>query len=230
MMALRKLLAALIIVVVTAIALAEDEGNKRGDLPEVEIEVLVAPTEADCTRKSKAKDVLKVHYDGFLQDGTPFDSSRSNGANPMFVQLGSKTIIKGWDIGLVDMCIGEKRRLTVPPRFAYGSQARGDVPAKSTVIFEVELFDIKGGIGLSDAFRRLDLDMDGFIDTVEFEDQLKAAAKTNEFPIPQDDFMIGKIVQMAFQAGDKDRDGLLSEKELGKIPGIKNILAKKDEL
>ncbi|XP_060086159.1 uncharacterized protein LOC132565527 [Ylistrum balloti] len=218
-----------LVVVLAAFALAEEGINKKGDLPEVEIEVLVAPSEERCSKKSKPKDVLKVHFDGFLPDGTPFDSSRTNGGSPIIVQLGSKSVIKGFDIGLVDMCVGEKRKLTIPPRFAYGSQGRGGVPAKSTVIFEVELYEIQGGIGLSEAFARLDLDMDGFIDTNEFEDQLKAASKTKEFPVPQDEFMIRQIVQMAFQSGDKDRDGLLSERELGKIPGLKNIF-RKDEL
>ncbi|XP_033762677.1 FK506-binding protein 2-like [Pecten maximus] len=227
----KKILKALILVVVIAVTLAGEDGvDKKGDLPQVEIEVIVGPSEAGCSRKSKAKDVLKVHFDGYLQDGTKFDSSRESGADPIMVQLGSKTVLKGWDIGLIDMCVGEKRKLTIPPRFAYGSQGRGGVPGKATVIFEVELYDIQGGIHLSDAFSRLDLDMDGFIDTNEFEDQLKAASKTKEFPIPEDEFMVRQIVQMAFQAGDKDRDGLLSEKELGKIPGLRNIFSRKDEL
>ncbi|XP_069111462.1 uncharacterized protein [Argopecten irradians] len=231
MMGPGKLLKALILIVTLAVSIAEENSvNKKGKVPQVEIEVIVAPTGSACTRRSKAKDVLKVHFDGFLEDGTKFESSREDGGEPILVQLGSKMALKGWDIGLIDMCVGEKRKLTIPPKFAYGSKGRGNVPGKATVIFEVELFDIQGGIHLSTAFSRLDLDMDGFIDTTEFEDQLKAASKSKEFPIPEDEFMIRQIVQMAFQAGDRDRDGLLSQTELGKIPGLKNIFSPKTEL
>ena len=53
-------------------------------------------------------------------------------------------MIKGWDEGLLDMCIGDKRKLTIPPELGYGSRAMGPIPADSTLIFETELVGIEG--------------------------------------------------------------------------------------
>lgn len=53
-------------------------------------------------------------------------------------------VIKGWDQGLLDMCIGEKRKLTIQPEWAYGSRGVGPIPADSVLIFETELVKING--------------------------------------------------------------------------------------
>jgi len=54
-------------------------------------------------------------------------------------------VITGWDRGLQGMCVGEKRKLVLPPEFAYGDMGAGDIiPPKSTLVFDVELLDIKG--------------------------------------------------------------------------------------
>lgn len=91
---------------------------------------------------SKAGDTLAVLYAGSLVDGQVFDSNVSSGQNFEFT-LGAGQVISGWDIGLVGMKVGEVRRLVLPPSFAYGSNAVGPIPANSTLIFEVELKEIK---------------------------------------------------------------------------------------
>lgn len=84
-----------------------------------------------------------MHYSGYLADGTPFDSSyRRN--SPLVFQLGVGRVIKGWDQGLLDMCIGDKRKLIIPPEFGYGSRGIGPIPPNSELIFETELVDIAG--------------------------------------------------------------------------------------
>ena len=84
-----------------------------------------------------------MHYRGTLEDGTEFDASY-NRNQPLSFTLGSGQVIKGWDQGLQNMCIGDKRKLTIQPELGYGSRAMGPIPANSVLIFETELVDIAG--------------------------------------------------------------------------------------
>ncbi|CAE6997305.1 hypothetical protein PTNB73_04235 [Pyrenophora teres f. teres] len=98
----------------------------------------------ECTRKSQKGDLLSMHYKGTLLDGSKFDSSYDRGS-PFKFKLGAGQVIAGWDQGLLDMCIGEGRKLIIPPELAYGDQARGKkIPAGSTLVFETELLGIAG--------------------------------------------------------------------------------------
>lgn len=88
-------------------------------------------------------DTLEVHYDGRLEDGTKFDSSRDRGQTFEF-QVGAGQVIQGWDEGLIGMKIGGTRELTIPPELGYGEAGSPPaIPPNSTLIFEVELVDIK---------------------------------------------------------------------------------------
>lgn len=98
----------------------------------------------ECERKTKNGDNVEMHYKGTLaKDGSKFDASYDRGT-PFKFQLGQGRVIKGWDQGLLDMCIGEKRTLTIPPELGYGSRGMGPIPAGSTLIFETELIGIAG--------------------------------------------------------------------------------------
>lgn len=83
-----------------------------------------------------------VHYVGTLDNGEEFDNSRKRNQPFSFV-LGIGKVIKGWDEGLLGMKVGGKRKLIIPPDLGYGSRPAGKIPANSTLIFEVELLDIK---------------------------------------------------------------------------------------
>ena len=83
-----------------------------------------------------------VHYTGTLDDGTVFDSSVTRGT-PFEFTVGVGQVIQGWDLGVVGMRIGEKRRLTIAPELAYGSVKRGPIPPNSRLTFEVELVGIR---------------------------------------------------------------------------------------
>lgn len=85
---------------------------------------------------------VQVHYTGWLENGTKFDSSLDRG-EPFPLTLGGGQVIKGWDEGLVGMKVGGKRQLIIPPDLGYGAQAQGPIPANSTLIFEVEMLDVK---------------------------------------------------------------------------------------
>ena len=87
-------------------------------------------------------DRLAVDYEGHLEDGTQFDSSYKRG-EPFEFDLGQGQVIPGWDKGLWGMKVGGKRHLVIPPEMGYGSDALGLIPPNSTLIFDVELVDIR---------------------------------------------------------------------------------------
>lgn len=85
---------------------------------------------------------VKVHYTGKLEDGTVFDSSVKRGV-PIEFTLGVGQVIKGWDEGIADMKVGEKRQLIIPPDLGYGPNGYPPViPANSTLIFDTELVEV----------------------------------------------------------------------------------------
>jgi peptidylprolyl isomerase len=84
-----------------------------------------------------------VHYTGWLQDGTKFDSSLDRG-QPLGLVVGVGQVIPGWDEGLSTMKVGGKRQLVIPPELGYGEQGAGGViPPNATLIFDVELIDVQ---------------------------------------------------------------------------------------
>jgi FKBP-type peptidyl-prolyl cis-trans isomerase len=92
---------------------------------------------------AKAGDTVSVHYTGWLEDGTKFDSSVDRGT-PFEFTLGTGSVIQGWDEGVAGMQVGGKRKLSIPPDLGYGDRGAGNViPPGATLIFEVELLEIK---------------------------------------------------------------------------------------
>jgi len=86
---------------------------------------------------------VSVNYTGRLENGTKFDSSFDHGT-PFEFRIGTGSVIKGWDEGLMSMKIGGKRKLIIPPALAYGAAGRPPtIPANSTLIFEIELLSVK---------------------------------------------------------------------------------------
>ena len=99
-----------------------------------DIEVGTGPLAVDKT--------ASVHYTGWLEDGTKFDSSRDRG-RPFDFPVGGGRVIKGWDEGVATMKVGGKRRLIIPASLGYGDRGVGPIPGGATLIFDVELVGVR---------------------------------------------------------------------------------------
>lgn len=92
--------------------------------------------------EAQAGDIASVHYTGWLEDGTVFDSSLTRNT-PFSVPIGAGRVIPGWDEGLVGMKVGGERVLVIPADLAYGEQGSGSIPPNSTIIFLVEMLSVE---------------------------------------------------------------------------------------
>eukprot|EP00268_Persea_americana_P002361 TRINITY_DN1070_c0_g1_i1.p1 TRINITY_DN1070_c0_g1~~TRINITY_DN1070_c0_g1_i1.p1 ORF type:complete len:153 (-),score=31.04 TRINITY_DN1070_c0_g1_i1:414-872(-) len=119
--------------------------KKSGDVTDLQIGVKHKPE--SCDIRAHKGDRIKVHYRGKLTDGTVFDSSFERG-DPIEFELGSGQVIKGWDQGLLGMCVGEKRKLKIPAKLGYGAQGSPPkIPGGATLIFDTELVAVNGKTG-----------------------------------------------------------------------------------
>jgi FKBP-type peptidyl-prolyl cis-trans isomerase FkpA len=108
-----------------------DSGLKYEDLVEGEGDI------------AEAGQNVSVHYTGWLTDGSKFDSSKDRNM-PFDFPLGGGRVIRGWDEGVEGMKVGGTRKLTIPPQLGYGaSGAGGVIPPNATLVFEVELLEVK---------------------------------------------------------------------------------------
>ncbi|XP_077212298.1 peptidyl-prolyl cis-trans isomerase FKBP15-1-like [Tasmannia lanceolata] len=116
--------------------------KKSGDVTELQVGVKYKPE--SCGIRAHKGDKIEVHYRGKLTDGTVFDSSFERG-DPIEFELGSGQVIKGWDQGLLGMCVGEKRKLKIPAKLGYGAQGSPPtIPGGATLIFDTELVAVNG--------------------------------------------------------------------------------------
>ena len=105
----------ILIASIATLALAEPEVRPSG----LKVEYTSVPS--TCDQKAMNGQMLTMHYTGTLEDGSKFDSSVDRN-EPFKFQIGVGQVIKGWEEGVLGMCIGEKRRLIVPPELGYGDQ------------------------------------------------------------------------------------------------------------
>ena len=135
----------------------------------LKIEVVSKPDE--CERKVKKGDNLAMHYTGMLENGDKFDSSLRRG-EPLKFQIGIGKVIKGWDEGVLGMCIGEKRKLVIPPELGYGKRGTGNIPPDSTLYFDIELMELSDGPQKKNVFKAIDANGDREISKDELKEYL----------------------------------------------------------
>ncbi|GJQ76857.1 hypothetical protein Trydic_g15063 [Trypoxylus dichotomus] len=170
-----------------------------------------------CEKKSQNGDMVTMHYRGMLKDkeNTEFDSSYARD-KPFTFQLGVGQVIKGWDQGLLDMCVGEKRKLTIPPHLGYGDRGAGNlIPGGATLVFEVELLDVGNSPPTTNVFKEIDDDKDNQLSREEVSEYLKKqmVAADGEQQSEEVQSMLAdhdKLVEEIFQHEDKDKNGFIS--------------------
>jgi FKBP-type peptidyl-prolyl cis-trans isomerase len=113
----------------------------KGETKKTKSGVVYETLKAGDGEELKPGKVAVVHYVGKLENGEEFDSSKSG--RPFEVSLGQNKVIKGWEEALPGMRVGEKRRMTIPAELGYGNVPQPKIPANSTLIFEVELMNVR---------------------------------------------------------------------------------------
>ena len=126
--------------------------GELGEKPEIEVpeggtpptELVIEDIEKGKGPKAKAGDTVAVQYVGVLyKDGQQFDASWDNGGTPFEFALGQGMVIPGWDQGVEGMQAGGRRVLTIPPDLAYGATGQGPIGPNETLVFVVDLEEIK---------------------------------------------------------------------------------------
>ncbi|MEQ2188843.1 Peptidyl-prolyl cis-trans isomerase fkbp14 [Goodea atripinnis] len=168
----------------------------RGKLAEADVTIEVLHRPFICHRKSKYGDMLLVHHDGYFENGTMFYS---------------REVIKGWDLGLQDMCSGEKRKLVIPPVLAYGEEGKGKIPPESTLTFLVELLEIRNGPRSYESFQEMDLNDDWRLSKYEVKEYLKK--EYARYGYPPNDTLHENMAADIFAKEDKNKDGFISSRE-----------------
>ena len=101
-------------------------------------------TDVGCDTGATNGSLIVVHYRGAFVNGTTFDSSynRNEPLKLIFNEC-PPTLIPGWIEGLQGMCVGEERKLVVPPHLGYGSHGRGVIPPNTTLHFDINLLEME---------------------------------------------------------------------------------------
>ncbi|KAJ7416874.1 peptidyl-prolyl cis-trans isomerase FKBP10 [Pitangus sulphuratus] len=176
-----------------------------------------------CKRRAVTGDFVRYHYNGTLMDGTLFDSSHDY-EKPQEVTLGANKVIEGLNSGLLDMCVGERRVLIIPPHLGHGESGARGVPGSAVLRFEVELISMEEGVPEgylfiwhgeppANLYEQMDLNKDGGIPPDEFSTFIKtqvAEGKGRLMPSSDPE----KVIADMFQNQDRNQDGKITPEEL----------------
>ncbi|XP_064409213.1 peptidyl-prolyl cis-trans isomerase FKBP10 isoform X2 [Latimeria chalumnae] len=186
----------------------------------VEVKTIYKP--ADCTVTSKKRDYLKYQYNASLLDGTRLDSIENYGKTYNVV-LGIGQVIVGMDVGLKDMCVGEKRTVIIPPHLGYGEQGIGEIPGSAVLSFDIELIDLVQGLPEGymfiwneevspDLFEEMDQNRDGKVLLEEFSDYINVQVNSGKGKLAPG-FDPKGIIENMFSNQDRNADGIITAEE-----------------
>lgn len=174
----------------------------------------------DCELVAKENDIFLVHYRAFVADATEYFSSYGLSHPVVLLPESTETEIKGLRKGIVGMCVGELRSITVPSDLGYGDRehiAKNGIriPPNSELVYEVKLLFTNDADQLGDAFDAIDNNRDGYLDRQEIRYQLailegEAAAAGMGL---DDEDENEKLLEIMLTNNDKDQDGRLSRSE-----------------
>ncbi|KAJ6660667.1 hypothetical protein lerEdw1_017664 [Lerista edwardsae] len=187
----------------------------------VTIETTFRP--ADCNVTTQDRDFVRYHYNCSLLDGTRLFSSHDY-ENPQETTLGANKIIEGLNSGLLNMCVGEKRVVIVPPHLGHGESGARGVPGSAVLQFEIELLHSEAGVPEGylfiwhdelpeNLFETMDLNKDNEVPLEEFSTFIKSQVADGKGRLmPGSD--PEKVVTDMFQNQDRNKDGKITAEEL----------------
>ncbi|XP_072311762.1 peptidyl-prolyl cis-trans isomerase FKBP10 [Eucyclogobius newberryi] len=191
--------------------------------PKDTVDIQVTHKPEICNDTTEVNDVVKYHYNCSLMDGTKLFSSHNND-NMQETTLGWDMVIDGLDQALRNMCVGERRVVTVPPHLGHGEKGAEGVPGSAVLVFEVELMSFEKGVPtgylfvwLGEApgnlYEILDLNKDGKVLEEEFGEFIKLQVSEGKGRIKPGTSMEEVITDM-FQNQDRNKDGTITADEL----------------
>ncbi|CAH2283309.1 peptidyl-prolyl cis-trans isomerase FKBP9 [Pelobates cultripes] len=191
--------------------------------PEDSVSITAQFKPSNCTVLSKKGDYLKYHYNATLMDGTLLDSTHQYGKTYNIV-LGSGQVVMGMDVGLQDMCVGEKRTVIIPPHLGYGEEGvDGEVPGSAVLVFDIELLELVPGLPEGymfiwngevspNLFEDIDKDKNGEVQLEEFSEYIYTQVEAGKGKLAPG-FDASKIIENMFRNQDRNEDGKITEEE-----------------
>jgi len=174
-----------------------------------------------CDKVAVERQLVDIHYIGYLESGEQFDSSYDRQQTVRFL-LGAGQVIRGWEEGVLGMCVTEKRRLFVPPELGYGDQGYGSVPGGAKVYFDLELVDVTEPPPPVNIFKQIDTNMDQGVTREELTLYLRQQAEALQLAGGEQGeegkrILEGQLylngVEEIFSREDVDKDGFVSHAE-----------------
>lgn len=195
----------------------EEHDEDEEEDPNAKIEIHDLFTPKDCVNKSKAGDLVVIHYKGWMDDGRLFDTTidPSKGYMPFEFVLGTGTVIKGFERGVRDMCAGQKREIVIPPSLGYGKKGAGEIPGNTTLTYELEMFDIRAPPPQADMFSHIDTNGDKVLSKKEVSVYMRSQAQAQGMPVHDKKWKKHHKMMVAniFEHEDTDEDGSISHDE-----------------